>query len=320
MEFQLTTPLLTKRNGSIVFLGDMPFEVKQPSKRVRAFIRSLEKGLTSGRVYAEIDRWPACKRLFEILVSRKAVHRIQKPLALDPRHEKTYAYLKAVAADPEGAWARVRRTHVGILGCGGVGAVVAESLLSMGAHNLSLVDYSPVKASNLNRQTIYCARDIGEPKVQVLRERLLERDPKATIRAHAAHVTNESILERLFDHPPDLLVVAIDTPPVLAQQWVLRYCIQREVACIMSGVGLRKGFVGPLLTEDRHRRAYLEDLVRYEAVVDTEATVPLTPSLGATNLLISAAVALDGFRYLSGCEIPESLNNRIILRFNGYGH
>lgn len=70
-----------------------------------------------------------------------------------------------------------------ILGVGGVGSWCAESLIRSGIGHLTIVDPDRVCESNINRQLMATTRNLGEPKVEVLRERLMAINPDADITA-----------------------------------------------------------------------------------------------------------------------------------------
>ncbi len=68
-----------------------------------------------------------------------------------------------------------------IFGVGGVGSWCAESLVRSGIRHLTVVDSDCVTESNVNRQLMATTSTLGQPKVDVLRERLLTINPEATI-------------------------------------------------------------------------------------------------------------------------------------------
>ncbi len=68
-----------------------------------------------------------------------------------------------------------------IFGVGGVGSWCAESLVRSGIRHLTVVDSDCVAESNVNRQLMATTSTLGQPKVDVLRERLLTINPEATI-------------------------------------------------------------------------------------------------------------------------------------------
>lgn len=87
-----------------------------------------------------------------------------------------------LGTDAVEAFARLR---VAVFGVGGVGGWCAESLVRSGVGHLTVVDSDCVCASNVNRQVMATSRTVGQPKVEALRERLLEINPDAEIVAEA---------------------------------------------------------------------------------------------------------------------------------------
>ena len=75
------------------------------------------------------------------------------------------------------------RTRVILFGVGGVGSWCAEALVRSGVGHLDMVDPDVVCESNLNRQLQATVPNLGRPKVEALKERLLEINPSAHIGA-----------------------------------------------------------------------------------------------------------------------------------------
>ena len=67
---------------------------------------------------------------------------------------------------------RIRSLRFCIVGCGGTGANFADMLVRTGARRLTLIDGGTVKKSGLNRVLCFTAKDVGEPKVEVLERHL----------------------------------------------------------------------------------------------------------------------------------------------------
>ena len=68
-----------------------------------------------------------------------------------------------------------------IFGVGGVGSWLAEALVRSGIRHLTIVDSDRVCITNINRQNMATTRTVGKVKVEALKERLLEINPKAEI-------------------------------------------------------------------------------------------------------------------------------------------
>ena len=70
-----------------------------------------------------------------------------------------------------------------LFGVGGVGSWCAESLVRSGIQHLTIVDSDSVSETNINRQLMALQSTVGQPKVEVLRRRLLDIRPQADITA-----------------------------------------------------------------------------------------------------------------------------------------
>ncbi len=78
---------------------------------------------------------------------------------------------------------KLTNARVILLGVGGVGSWCAEALVRSGLGHLTLVDPDRVDITNINRQLPATTRTVGRPKVEVLKERLLEINPLCEITA-----------------------------------------------------------------------------------------------------------------------------------------
>lgn len=70
---------------------------------------------------------------------------------------------------------------VAVFGIGGVGGYTVEALARSGVSRFVLVDDDKVCLTNINRQLIALKSTIGKYKVEVMRERILEINPRAEV-------------------------------------------------------------------------------------------------------------------------------------------
>jgi adenylyltransferase/sulfurtransferase len=82
-----------------------------------------------------------------------------------------------------------------VIGAGGLGSPVSMYLAAAGVGRIGLVDFDVVDETNLHRQLLYGAKDIGRPKVEAARERLLDINPTTNIELHRAALSSENALE-----------------------------------------------------------------------------------------------------------------------------
>jgi tRNA A37 threonylcarbamoyladenosine dehydratase len=76
---------------------------------------------------------------------------------------------------------RIRDAHVAVVGIGGVGSWVAESLARSGVGQLTLIDFDHVAESNINRQIHATEGSLGMAKVHAMRERIHSFYPQCQV-------------------------------------------------------------------------------------------------------------------------------------------
>ena len=105
---------------------------------------------------------------------------------------------------------KTAETRVILFGVGGVGSWCAESLVRSGIRHLSIVDFDCICETNINRQLMATTKTLGQAKVEVLKERLLEINPNAEIQAFQMFYNKEtSDSFRLSEY--DYIIDAIDS-------------------------------------------------------------------------------------------------------------
>ena len=110
----------------------------------------------------------------------------------------------------QGAIEKLQACRVAIFGIGGVGGYVAEALARSGVGCFDLIDNDTVALTNLNRQIIATHDTIGQPKVQVMAERIHAINPEAVVHVHQCFFLPENAHE--FDFAQyDYVVDAVDT-------------------------------------------------------------------------------------------------------------
>ena len=105
---------------------------------------------------------------------------------------------------------RIESKSVIIFGVGGVGSWCAECLVRSGIRKLTIVDSDRVCVTNVNRQLMATTKTVGQVKVEALKSRLLEINPKAEIVALQKIYSEETADEFALD-TYDYIIDAIDS-------------------------------------------------------------------------------------------------------------
>lgn len=105
---------------------------------------------------------------------------------------------------------KLNKSKVCIFGIGGVGGYVCEALARAGIGSFVLIDNDTVNITNINRQIIATYKTVGQYKVDVMKERILDINPNAIVEVHKCFYLPEN--EADFDFSKyDYVVDAVDT-------------------------------------------------------------------------------------------------------------
>lgn len=100
--------------------------------------------------------------------------------------------------------------NVILFGLGGVGSYAAEALARAGIGKLTIVDNDTVSVTNINRQLCALHSTVGKPKVEVVKERILDINPNCEVTALQKFYLPENSAEFNLEKY-DYIADAIDT-------------------------------------------------------------------------------------------------------------
>jgi len=101
-------------------------------------------------------------------------------------------------------------SKVAIFGIGGVGSYAVEGLARAGIGKFVLIDNDKICLTNINRQIHATTKTVGVEKVEAMKNRILEINPKAEVITYATFMTPENTNELIYDDY-NYIVDAIDT-------------------------------------------------------------------------------------------------------------
>ena len=106
---------------------------------------------------------------------------------------------------------KLKAARVLTIGTGGLGSPLGLYLAAAGVGTLGIVDFDVVDESNLQRQIIHGTKDVGRPKIESARDRLLDINPNTKIEAFETRLTSENALELFKEF--DVIVDGTDNFP-----------------------------------------------------------------------------------------------------------
>lgn len=151
-------------------------------------------------------------------------------LLQDDEYERRFAGVAKIYG--EDSFSHYEKSHVMVIGIGGVGSWAVEALARSGVGELSLVDMDVVAASNINRQLPAMSTTLGHEKIAVMAERCHAINPRIKINLIDDYLTPENIKEILAGNP-DLILDCIDD--VKAKFALMLHCRFNKIPLIVSG-------------------------------------------------------------------------------------
>ena len=195
---------------------------------------------------------------------------------------------------------RLRAGRVAIVGLGGVGAPAALYLAAAGVGRLTLVDDDAVALSNLQRQVIFAASDLGRPKVEAGAAVLGALNPHVEVALVERRLTADNARDILARHD----VVLDGTDDFATRFAVNAACLSLGVPLVSGALGRWSGQVGVF----RGRPCYRCLVPEAPPDADTCARVGI---VGALAGVIGSMAALETIKLLASAGDP--LAGRLLL-------
>lgn len=126
---------------------------------------------------------------------------------------------------------RLRQASVLVFGLGGVGSYCVEALARCGIGHLRVVDHDTISSSNCNRQLHALQSTLGQAKVEVMKQRLMDIDPEISVDALREFFAQDTA-EALLRDNPSFVVDAIDALGPKVE--LLERCRERGVGVVTA--------------------------------------------------------------------------------------
>lgn len=105
----------------------------------------------------------------------------------------------------------IRSKKIMLVGIGGVGGSVLESLVRSGIENIVLIDYDIIELSNLNRQVISNINNVGKSKVEIASLFCKSINDNCVVKEYNLFLDETNIKEIIKSENPDYIIDACDS-------------------------------------------------------------------------------------------------------------
>jgi adenylyltransferase/sulfurtransferase len=215
-----------------------------------------------------------------------------------------YARHLALAEIGAAGQLRLQNSSVLVVGAGGLGSPAALYLAASGVGRIGLVDFDRVDLSNLQRQVLFGTADIGRPKVQAARERLLALNPGIQVSAHEQRLEAANVMELFADYD-----VIIDGTDRLATRYLV------NDACVLLGK--------PLVSAAIHRfegqaMTYLPGKGPCYRCLFPDAEKALVPSCAEAGVLGVLPGVMGGLQATEAIKLLLGIGEPLVGRFLVY--
>lgn len=202
---------------------------------------------------------------------------------------------------------RLQAAHVLIIGTGGLGCAASQYLAAAGVGHITLVDFDDVDLSNLQRQILFTTADIGRPKVEVARARLLAINPEISV-----DIINRQLDDAELNHQVASADLVLDCCDNFATRFAINAASVATKTPLVSAAAIR--FEAQISVFDPR----VADCPCYRCLYSDEAAVAETctangviaPLLG----IIGSMQAFEAMKLIMNIGVP--LTGRLLL-FDG---
>lgn len=215
--------------------------------------------------------------------------------------------------------ALIAKAHVAILGIGGIGNYFALSLVASGIGKISLVDGDTVETSNLSRQILFSAADIGKPKAEAAKQRLMLANPDCQIDTYQEMIASEQALRSLLERlsPVDYLILSADQAVELPL-WASNLRKEFNFKAVKCGYMGYQGLIGPFFGPetpgyDELFQSWSGLIASQDETVKGYHARHAAPASSASNAIFANIACLEVLKDLSGTGHVNLMGKRLLF-------
>jgi molybdopterin/thiamine biosynthesis adenylyltransferase len=235
------------------------------------------------------------------------------PAAAQERHQSNlrfYDLFSRLGRTSASFHQAVERSRVLLLGAGGVGSGILQSMVGLGVGEVTIADIDTVETKNLARQFAYGLAAVGRPKVAAARDWAASYSRGTHVRPVHRRITDAASIVDL-GAGADLVVCAIDSPQDV-HLIVNEACFALGVPFVAGGLSystlsywsVHPGHTPCRLCLEYHRN---DEATAMPAVLRPPPLIgerQVNRATGPVVQLISGLMSMEAMRYLTATDPP----------------
>ena len=214
-----------------------------------------------------------------------------------PQEISRYRRQLSLAGFGKDAQAKLRDSHVAVIGAGGLGSPALLYLAGAGVGKITIFDSDTVDISNLHRQVIHTTDKIGVNKAESARQQMVALNPEITVEVVSQRLDENNILGHL--RGTDVVLDGTDN-------FATRY--NASWACAILGIphvwASILGFDAQLTVFYADNGPIYEDLFPIPPAPGSVPSCSQAGVLGPTVGTVGSAMALEAMKLIAGVGTP----------------
>ena len=203
---------------------------------------------------------------------------------------------------------KLLKSKVIVIGCGGLGNVVAVYLAASGIGSIHLVDFDIVDTSNLHRQVFFKVKDIGKSKSKVLARHIKKISPFVQISSGKKPISKSNVEEVINDY--DIVIDCTDSLPI--KYLINDACVLLDKILVYGSLYKFDGYVASfnVLGDDGLRSSNLRDA--FPEI--PESGIPNCSEAGTLNTIVGIIGLMQANEVIKVIsKIGNALVNQLLI-------
>lgn len=209
----------------------------------------------------------------------------------------------------------IQYKHIALIGIGGIGTQIIQSLTYFGIKDITIVDGDLVEESNLNRQIYYNEKDVGKFKVDVLEEKIKNNFSDITVNKICKHINSKDEIKSIVKaNSIDFVIIGADLKEI--PYWFDELQSEMDIPYGKASYITYSGLIGPILDQESKKFSEivgLQETIFNDHIIDNLNTKMQHPSIVFFNAIIANIFCLELIKYFTNKNLCKIYQNRLVL-------